>query len=516
LRRRMFSRIVSAREEMENKMFSAVLLSTLLLSIVLLSSFKITSTTGGISDVEFYVSPATTFLYDTTPVGTRFNITVMWKDSGTPLNDVIAWQVKLTINATMINCSRAWQPTWDPDYLLKPREPNWTHPAPAGLGTSEICICGALGPPLPPPVHAASGKLAIFELEIAHALNTGDYLLFGINNYDTFWTPDGFNWYDAKKTNGRLQVPNGPPRFEVAPSNVTLGPGPVNGTEFTVDVNITGPPPSGLDACLSIIAAGFRLYYNNTLLEPVSLTEGSFFQDSAWNLYGTSFSGVFVSDGSGSYAQANDLIYPNSSGHWDQMSFPNGTGSIARISFRAIEQSKLSQIECNLTLDNCHLDNKDDNFIPMNESKNVNCHYTMLPRVRFLTVWKPTSPIPYVPSNITRADEPTRITANFSEPVDDYNVSMLLSYRVDIGEWWNTSMEYNSSTNLWTTQIPGQRNDSRVVEFFATAYFDVGSLRSQAYSYSVKPLLGSDINGDGKVDAKDVTYVCRDYGKKGP
>jgi hypothetical protein len=511
----MFSRIVFAREEMENKMVSAVLLSTLLLSILLFSSFKITSTTGGISDVEFYVSPATTFLYDTTPVGTRFNITVMWRDSGTPLNDVCGWQVSLDIDTMMLNCTRAWQPTWDPNYLLKPREPNWTH-ALSGIGTSRILICGILGPPSPPPVRAASAKLAIFELEIAHALNKGDSLLLDINSSDATWTPDLVKSYDPKKANGKLQVPNGPPKFEVAPSNVTLGPGPANGTEFTVDVNMTGPPPSGLDACLSIIAAGFRLYYNNTLLEPVSLTEGSFFQDSAWNLYGTSFSGVFVSDGSGSYAQANDLIYPNSSGHWDQMSFPNGTGSIARISFRAIEQSKLSQIECNLTLDNCHLDNKDDNFIPMNESKNVNCHYTMLPRVRFLTVWKPTSPIPYVPSNITRADEPTRITANFSEPVDDYNVSMLLSYRVDIGEWWNTSMEYNSSTNLWTTQIPGQRNDSRVVEFFVTAYFDVGSLRSQAYSYSVKPLLGSDINGDGKVDAKDVTYVCRDYGKKGP
>jgi hypothetical protein len=93
---------------------------------------------------------------------------------------------------------------------------------------------------------------------------------------------------------------------------------------------------------------------------------------------------------------------------------------------------------------------------------------------------------------------------------------MLLSYRVDGGDCWNTSMKYNSTTSLWTTQIPGQCNDSRSVEFFITACFDVGSLRSQTYSYSVKPLLASDLNGDGKVDAKDVTYVCKDYGKKGP
>lgn len=111
---------------MENKTASAILLSAFLLSTMIVGSLKMTSTTGDTTDVEFHVSPSTTFLYDTTPVGTRLNITVMWKDSGTPLNDIYGWQVSLNIDTMMLNCTRAWQPTWDPNYLLKPREPNWT------------------------------------------------------------------------------------------------------------------------------------------------------------------------------------------------------------------------------------------------------------------------------------------------------------------------------------------------------------------------------------------------------
>lgn len=514
--RKMFSRMISATKRIRNKTASAVPLLAILLSIVVLSSFKITLTTGGTGDVEFYVDPATTTLYDTSPIGTRFNITVMWKDTGTPLTDAFAWQVILNINTTILNCTRAWQPTWDANYLLKPREPNWMHPPPDGLGTDTITIMASLSPEEIPPVQAASARLAIFELEVVYTLKAGDSLLLRIDSEDTIWMTDNINWYIPVRTNGNVQVVSTRAWFEVSPSSVTLGPGPANGTEFTVDVNITGPPPSGLDADLFVIGAQSRLYYNSTLLAPVGIEEGPFFRDPAWNLYGTWFLGSFESDGSGTYALVGDVILPNSTtGVWDQMSFPNGTGSIARTRFKAIKQDPASLLDCNLTLGDNYgqpwLYNATGDGILIDASRNVNCHYTMLP-FSLAVGWRPTCPLPYVPSNITRADEPTLVEANVSSPIN----AMHLSYRVDGGEWWNTSTKYNATMNSWRTEIPGQSNDSRTVEFFVIAYGDSGSLQSPTYSFSIRALLGSDINGDGRVDVRDVAYVCKDYGKKGP
>jgi hypothetical protein len=113
--------------------------------------------------------------------------------------------------------------------------------------------------------------------------------------------------------------------------------------------------------------------------------------------------------------------------------------------------------------------------------------------------WKPTCPYPYVPSNITRTNEPTSITANVTEPINASGMAkVLLSYRVDSGAWWNTSMIFNSTTTLWTVTIPGQSNDTNIVEFFVQAYDVAGNLNiSTTYSYQIEHLPIGDINGDG-------------------
>jgi hypothetical protein len=132
--------------------------------------------------------------------------------------------------------------------------------------------------------------------------------------------------------------------------------------------------------------------------------------------------------------------------------------------------------------------------------------------------WKPSCPIPYVPSNVTRTNEPVLIKANVSEPEEASGLSkVLLAYRVDGGEWWNTSMSYNLTARLWTSTVPGQSNNAVTVEFFFKAYDIAGNMNtSSTYNYDIKHLLRSDINGDGKIDARDVVYVAKDFGKKGP
>jgi hypothetical protein len=103
------------------------------------------------------------------------------------------------------------------------------------------------------------------------------------------------------------------------------------------------------------------------------------------------------------------------------------------------------------------------------------------------------------------------ILANVTEPINASGVAkVLFSYRVDGGEWWNTSMTYNSTSTLWTATIPGQSNSANTVEFFIEAYDTAGNLNtSSTYGYAIKHLLLGDLNGDGKVDWEDYEIFLR-------
>jgi hypothetical protein len=127
--------------------------------------------------------------------------------------------------------------------------------------------------------------------------------------------------------------------------------------------------------------------------------------------------------------------------------------------------------------------------------------------------WKPTCPRPYLPSNYTRANEPTQVTMNISQTV--YNLfSVLLHYRVDAGEWWNTTMTYNSTGQLWELTIPGQSNSTSTVEFFIDAYDHVGIVAtSETFSYPIEHLPVGDLNGDFKVDGKDIATATLHFGE---
>jgi hypothetical protein len=253
------------------------LTSILIIVTVLLLAIEVTYVRADINDVEFYVTPANNnFTTSTTTVGTRFNVTVMWKDK-LPLTEVFAWQVKLVIDTTQLNCTRAWVPTWDANYLLGPRAPNYNHPAPSGLGTSEILLMGTLMPPATP-VQNASALLCIFELQIIEAPPQGGELssALNINIGDTIWSPNGLDWYDPTRTDGTYLyssawAPPPPATLSVTPS-VIADRSLIPGSSFNVNVTIS--------SATNVYQFDFKLGFDNTILNVAEAKLGDFFPSS--------------------------------------------------------------------------------------------------------------------------------------------------------------------------------------------------------------------------------------------
>jgi hypothetical protein len=170
------------------------------------------------------------------------------------------------------------------------------------------------------------------------------------------------------------------PWFEVRPYNVVMGPAPEIGNQFTVCVWLTGPPTAHLDQNWYAIGAQFRLFYDPTLIEPVAITEGSFFQDPQWDLHGTFFTGTHELDGLGEHVLVGNLLLPNGSGFYDQTVWPNGEGPVACITFEVLWQQCPNNASCTLGLTGVFGDwllDKNGNFIAVDDP--VNGTYTILP-----------------------------------------------------------------------------------------------------------------------------------------
>jgi hypothetical protein len=119
-----------------------------------------------------------------------------------------------------------------------------------------------------------------------------------------------------------------------------------------------------------------------------------------------------------------------------------------------------------------------------------------------------------------RINEPVRVSVNVtddSSPFPSGVDKVLLFYRVNGGEWWNTTMPllkmYSPMSGNWTTMIPPEPGNS-TVEFYIVAYDKAGNIKqSSTLTYQVRDLPPADVNGDGTVDIKDILLVTKHYGE---
>ncbi|RLG43172.1 MAG: hypothetical protein DRN81_07120 [Thermoproteota archaeon] len=182
-----------------------------------------------------------TFYTNTTSVGHRFNSTV-WAYDITG-DGLFAYQVNLVVNDTLLNITRAWVPTWDPQWVFAGQ--TCITPDPAyydfnGNGATEIVKLGSTI--LMGTAFTGTGILAIIEYEILHAPPTGTVTCnLNITNPDTYMLNQGEKDIVFTHVNGYYEftkpaVPEPPDaEFEYSPQF------PLVGEPVTFDASASTP-----------------------------------------------------------------------------------------------------------------------------------------------------------------------------------------------------------------------------------------------------------------------------------
>lgn len=125
---------------------------------------------------EVYVYPSqNVFYYGGASIGFRFNLTV-WVNN---VSDLATWQVQMSYDSFVINCTRVWQPTWDDRYVFYGRT---TYPV-ISFNAGYVLL-GDVLVPWNQSKFAGAGKLCIIEFQIIRKPLAGGELssMFNITN----------------------------------------------------------------------------------------------------------------------------------------------------------------------------------------------------------------------------------------------------------------------------------------------------------------------------------------------
>jgi hypothetical protein len=133
------------------------------------------------------------------------------------------------------------------------------------------------------------------------------------------------------------------PYLKVVPSAILLGPAPVIGSTFDVDVVVVNMSQFWYN-----VAVQFRLQYDGNVLGFVTATEGGYITDPQWDLYGSFFfaTSYLAAPIFGDHVAGIALLYPNiTTGEYDQPVLPNTIESpaadptVATVTFEVLAQN---------------------------------------------------------------------------------------------------------------------------------------------------------------------------------
>jgi hypothetical protein len=169
------------------------------------------------------------------------------------------------------------------------------------------------------------------------------------------------------------------PWMEVVPEDTVVGDGEfVKHTTFSIDVTI-----NRVHYAAELVGVEFRLGYDDTMLEVVSVEEGPYL--GGWAPYGTWFTSYVEPNFYGPHVLVGTIILPDPYGVYDPP-FPGAeeglegeNGTIATITFEIIKQlPEPDYLESTFDLFGIRMVNKDAGIIPHEEANVVNGTYTCL------------------------------------------------------------------------------------------------------------------------------------------
>jgi thermitase len=233
-------------------------------------------------DVTVYASPSNSsriyfdpseYIFDpaTVSIGSRFNVTLRISN----VIDLGGWQIAMYYNDDIINVTRWFEPTWDPQYVFYgmtttalPTPPEYAYEH-WGPSNGSAMVTAMLFPPPPhQPSFAGSGKLCIFEFEIKAVPPEGEryFCHLKIDNDDTYMLDsEGEEILDVVKVDGYYQVGIGvpPPRYIVGTRTVVnLAPGANISLIFTWNTANVTPHGYVIWTAASVIADEFDVADN--------------------------------------------------------------------------------------------------------------------------------------------------------------------------------------------------------------------------------------------------------------
>jgi hypothetical protein len=266
-------------------------------------------------------TPNFEFFTNTTFVGTRFNVTIRVYD----VINLYDFQVQLKYNASVINATRAWTPSDEPDYTFYGMNslgiPAYFYYDDPTYGTSALMGDTLLG------IDAfnGSGLMAIVEFEIINRPDIDKTLSCNLEINNLFTFMDDLDGQDitVTKIDGSFRYSSVPPLMYLALTPQIHEASKLESFNVTVWINNTM-------SSQELVFIKFRLSYDPAILNVTQVNNGTFlngFGDPAFN----------------STMEIGSVIIENYINPPYNPPYPAGDGIIAIITFEGIYQDIVEQ-----------------------------------------------------------------------------------------------------------------------------------------------------------------------------
>ena len=305
-------------------MYKKVLLAFVLASLLLPILPSVSTAQGNGTTIK--VEPETVTKGPEPAIGEQFTIDITMYD----VADLYGWEVKLFWDNSLLNCTAEEYPIFPPGL-------NWEAPNSLLLGpgieqnfneTHGRWYHGLSALPMAAPYpesFTGTIKLATLTFEVISQPPKGGSCALDLT--DTKVSDSNAVSIEHEDVDGfyEILVPGvAKPKLAIDPESRNT----FTGSAFDIDVTI-----SNVEASAMMIGVDIKVRFNASMLEAIDITEGPFMADPTWALNGTQFFGPYFD---GDYVGFGILLIPHvDGGNADWIAFPEGSGTLATITFNA-------------------------------------------------------------------------------------------------------------------------------------------------------------------------------------